>query len=55
MLAQPGGIYRDARPNLAGIGTVLALRSKYATPAKTLSDPARYVDLTFYDKAFPPR
>jgi ABC-type nitrate/sulfonate/bicarbonate transport system substrate-binding protein len=55
LLAQPGGIYRDARPNLAGIGTVMALRSKYATPPKTLSDSARYVDLTFYDKAFPPR
>lgn len=55
LLAQPGGIYRDARPDLAGIRTVLALRSKYATPAKTLSDPSRYVDLTFYDKAFPPR
>ena len=53
LLAQPGGITRDARPNLAGIGTVLALRSKYATPAKALSEPARYVDLTFYDKAFP--
>ena len=55
LLAQPGGIYRDVRPNLAGIDTVLALRSKYATPTKALSDPARYVDLTFYDKAFPPR
>jgi ABC-type nitrate/sulfonate/bicarbonate transport system substrate-binding protein len=55
LLAQRGGIYRDARPDLAGIGTVLALRSRYATPAKTLSDPARYVDLSFYDKAFPPR
>ena len=55
LLAQPGGIYRDARPDLAGIGTVLALRSKYAKPAKTLTDPARYVDLTFYEKAFPPR
>jgi hypothetical protein len=32
---------------------VLALRSKYATPAKVLNDPARYVDLRFYDKAFP--
>ncbi|HEY2863934.1 MAG TPA: ABC transporter substrate-binding protein [Casimicrobiaceae bacterium] len=53
LLAQRGGIYRDARPDLAGIGTVLALRSKYAIPAKTLSDPARYVDLSFYDKAFP--
>ncbi|HEX4523525.1 MAG TPA: ABC transporter substrate-binding protein [Casimicrobiaceae bacterium] len=53
LLAQPGGIYRDARPDLAGIGTVLALRSKYATPAKVLNDAARYVDLSFYDKAFP--
>jgi hypothetical protein len=53
LLAQPGGITRDARPDLAGIATVLALRSKYATPPKALSDPARYVDLTFYDKAFP--
>jgi ABC-type nitrate/sulfonate/bicarbonate transport system substrate-binding protein len=55
LLLAPGGITRDARPDLAGIGTVLALRSKYATPAKALSDPARYVDLRFYDKAFPPR
>ena len=53
LLAQPGGITRDARPDLAGIATVLALRSKYATPPKALTDPARYVDLTFYDKAFP--
>jgi ABC-type nitrate/sulfonate/bicarbonate transport system substrate-binding protein len=53
LLAQPGGIYPDVRPNVAGIGTVLALRSKYATPPKLLNDPARYVDLRFYDKAFP--
>ena len=53
LLAQPGGIYPDARPNVAGIGTVLALRSKYATPQRILNDPARYVDLRFYDKAFP--
>ena len=53
LLAQPGGIYRDARPNVAGIGTVLALRSKYATPPKILNEPARYIDLRFYDKAFP--
>ena len=55
MLAQPGGIYRDARPDLPGIGTVLALRSKYATLAKALSDPSKYVDLSYYDKAFPSR
>ena len=55
LLAQPGGIYRDARPDLPGIGTVLALRSKYATPAKALSDPSKYVDLSYYDKAVPSR
>ena len=55
LLAPRGGFYRDARPDLAGIGTVLALRSKYAVPARTLSDPTRYVDLTFYGKAFPSR
>jgi len=31
--------------------TVLALRSKYATPPRQLGDPAKYVDLTWYDKA----
>ncbi|HEY7943198.1 MAG: ABC transporter substrate-binding protein [Burkholderiales bacterium] len=55
LLAQRGGLYRDARPDLAGIGTVLALRSKYALPPKALSDPSRYVDLTYFDKAFPSR
>ena len=55
LLLARGGIYRDARPDLAGIDTVLTLRSKYATPPKTLSDPSRYVDLSFYDRAFPPR
>lgn len=55
LLAPRGGLYRDGRPDLAGIGTVLALRSKYAVPAKALSDPTPYVDLTFYDKAFPSR
>jgi ABC-type nitrate/sulfonate/bicarbonate transport system substrate-binding protein len=53
LLAQPGGIYRDARPNVLGISTVLALRSKYATPPKVLNDSASYIDLRFYDKAFP--
>ena len=52
LLLARAGIYRDARPDLAGIGTVLALRSKYAMPPKTLADPSRYIDLTFYDKAF---
>jgi ABC-type nitrate/sulfonate/bicarbonate transport system substrate-binding protein len=55
LLAPRGGLYCDARPDLAGIATVLSLRSKYATPAKSLSDPSRYVDMSYYEKAFPSR
>jgi ABC-type nitrate/sulfonate/bicarbonate transport system substrate-binding protein len=52
LLAPNGGIYRDLRLDDKGIATVLALRSKYATPPKALDDPRKYVDLTWYDKAF---
>ena len=51
-LADKGGLSRDLAPNVAGIRTVLELRGKYATPQKTLADPLKYVDLTYYDKAF---
>jgi ABC-type nitrate/sulfonate/bicarbonate transport system substrate-binding protein len=54
LLAPRGGLTRDLRPDEQGIRTVLALRSKYATPARALDDPAKYVDLTWYDKAFAP-
>jgi len=52
LLADKGGLARDLAPEPAGIRTVLALRSKYAVPPKQLTDPAKYVDLTYYDKAF---
>ena len=52
LVAPKGGLSRDLKPDLAGIRTVLALRSKYATPPKTLDDPAKYVDLQYYDQAF---
>jgi ABC-type nitrate/sulfonate/bicarbonate transport system substrate-binding protein len=51
LLADKGGITRDAALDLDGIRTVLALRSKYGSPQKTLADPAKYVDLTYYEKA----
>ena len=51
LVADKGGFTRDAALDLDGIRTVLALRSKYGMPQKTLSDPAKYVDLSFYDKA----
>ena len=32
--------------------TVLGLRSKYGAPQKSLTDPMKYVDLGYYEKAF---
>ena len=52
LLADKGGITRDISLDMNGIRTVLELRSKYGVPKKTLTDPIKYVDLTYYDKAF---
>jgi ABC-type nitrate/sulfonate/bicarbonate transport system substrate-binding protein len=52
ILLGPGGLQRDLKPDPAGIATVLALRSKYAVPPKPLGDSAKYVDLTWHQKAF---
>lgn len=52
LLADKGGLARDLAPDPAAIRTVLALRSKYAVPPKPLDDPAKYVDLAYYEKAF---
>src|SRR5215468_3439387 len=51
LLADKGGITRDAALDMNGIRTVLELRSKYGTPKKTLTEPAKYVDLSYYEKA----
>ncbi len=47
-----GGISRDVSINVKGLQTVLALRSKYGQPQKTLTDPMKYTDLGYYNKAF---
>ena len=52
LVSDQGGLSRDLAPDMAGIATVLALRSKFAVPPKTLSDPMKYVDLAYYEKAF---
>jgi len=52
LVSAKGGLSRDLKPDAAGIATVLALRDKYATPHKALTDPMKYVDLRYYDKAF---
>jgi ABC-type nitrate/sulfonate/bicarbonate transport system substrate-binding protein len=51
LLDPSDGFSRDARINLQGVRTVLALRSRYAEPAKKLSDPRKYYDSTYYDLA----
>lgn len=37
--------------NDAGVATILALRSKFGEPQKDLTDPARYIDLGYYNTA----
>jgi ABC-type nitrate/sulfonate/bicarbonate transport system substrate-binding protein len=51
LLADKGGLYRNLAPDAAGIRTVLELRSQFGAPKKTLSDPMKYVDLSYYEKA----
>jgi ABC-type nitrate/sulfonate/bicarbonate transport system substrate-binding protein len=54
LLAKDGGLTRDLALDPTGIRTVLALRSKYGTPQKALTDVAPYVDSTYLRKAFGP-
>jgi ABC-type nitrate/sulfonate/bicarbonate transport system substrate-binding protein len=46
-----GGLNKAAEINMAGMKTVLALRGEYATPKKDLTDPNKYVDLSYQKKA----
>lgn len=45
------GMARDLAVDMAGVATVLDLRSRYARPGRTLADPARYVDDGFRREA----
>ena len=47
MLDPTDGIYRDLRIDRAGLKAVLDLRSKYAQPARQLTDVERYIDAGF--------
>lgn len=47
----PRGIAAKAQLDIEGIRKVLELRGEYGQPKKTLSDPARYYDLRYYDTA----
>ncbi|ARQ00846.1 ABC transporter substrate-binding protein [Pseudorhodoplanes sinuspersici] len=45
------GFTRGAVLDPEGVKTVLQLRSQYAEPKKELTDPGKYYDLSYYDKA----
>lgn len=50
-IAKPGGFEPEARIDLAGIKQVLDLRSEYGQPQIKLTDPDKYIDLSYYDAA----
>jgi ABC-type nitrate/sulfonate/bicarbonate transport system substrate-binding protein len=54
LLDPKGGFFRDVTPSIPGIKTVLALRSKYGEPQRDLTDPMRYVDMSYLQEAFAP-
>lgn len=52
LLHGKSGFYKDVAIDLKGAQTVLALRSKFGVPQKTLTDPMKYIDLSYHEKAF---
>lgn len=55
LLASRGGFDPAAALDVEGIRTVLKLRSEYGRPPKALTDPSRYYDLAYYERASRPR
>lgn len=51
LTSSKGGLNRGAQVNIEGVKMLLSLRSDYGVPKKTLTDPMKYVDLSYYDKA----
>jgi ABC-type nitrate/sulfonate/bicarbonate transport system substrate-binding protein len=51
LLDPKAGFFRKGKVSTAGIKTVLDLRSRYGEPKKTLTDPVKYYDPSFYQSA----
>ncbi|MGZ5569790.1 MAG: ABC transporter substrate-binding protein [Usitatibacter sp.] len=51
LLTGPEGFQKKGEINLAGVRTVLELRSEYGRPQKSLTDPSKYIDESYYRKA----
>ena len=46
-----GGLVPDGAIDVEGVRTVLSLRSEYGEPKKTFTDPNKYIDSTYLQKA----
>jgi ABC-type nitrate/sulfonate/bicarbonate transport system substrate-binding protein len=51
MTASKGGLNRGARMNMDGVKMLLTLRNDLSGSDKKLTDPTKYVDLSYYEKA----
>ena len=51
LLHPSSGFPHKAEIDVEGVRTVMEIRSQYAEPRKTLTDPSRYYDLTYYRAA----
>ncbi len=54
LLDAKDGFTRKAELSVAGLQTVLALRSQYGEPQRKLTDPVRYSDPSYYRRAIGP-
>jgi ABC-type nitrate/sulfonate/bicarbonate transport system substrate-binding protein len=51
LVSGPARLSTDGALNPEGVNTVMRLRNKYGTPKRSLTDSAKYVDLTYYEAA----
>ena len=51
MVTSKGGLNRSARINMDGVKMLLALRNELSGAPRQLSDPSKYIDLAYYEKA----
>lgn len=51
LLNPVNGFPKKAQIDVAGVKTVMDIRAQYGTPHKSLTDPSRYYDLSYYQAA----
>ena len=55
LLDPQDGFFRQGRIDMAGLKTVLELRSRYGKPTKSLDDPTKYYDPSYHAAAMAPK